>query len=170
MKSIEKQSPARIIALGFLAVILTGSFILMLPACVKPGVDLHYVDALFTSTSAVCVTGLIAVDTADTFTAMGQTVVALLIQIGGLGVTSVGVGVILALGRRVNLKERFLKISMITRNPSPPKIMSPAVVRFRSTSSLYPVRFLRPPRISKPELLNAATEWNRLIPSALTGG
>ena len=108
MKSIEKQSPARIIALGFLAVILTGSFILMLPACVKPGVDLHYVDALFTSTSAVCVTGLIAVDTADTFTAMGQTVVALLIQIGGLGVTSVGVGVILALGRRVNLKERLL--------------------------------------------------------------
>ena len=80
MKSIEKQSPARIIALGFLAVILTGSFILMLPACVKPGVDLHYVDALFTSTSAVCVTGLIAVDTADTFTAMGQTVVALLIH------------------------------------------------------------------------------------------
>ena len=68
------------------------------------------------------------------------------------------------------LKERFLKISMITRKPSPPKIMSPAVVRFRSTSSLYPVRFLRPPRISKPELLNAATEWNRLIPSALTGG
>ena len=82
MKSIEKQSPARIIALGFLAVILTGSFILMLPACVKPGVDLHYVDALFTSTSAVCVTGLIAVDTADTFTAMGQTVVALLILLG----------------------------------------------------------------------------------------
>lgn len=108
MKSIEKQSPARIIALGFFAVILTGSFLLMLPVCVKPGVHLHYVDALFTSTSAVCVTGLIAVDTADTYTALGQTVVALLIQIGGLGVTSVGVGVILALGRRVNLKERLL--------------------------------------------------------------
>ena len=58
--------------------------------------------------SAVCVTGLIAVDTADTYTALGQTVVALLIQIGGLGVTSVGVGVILALGKRVNLKERLL--------------------------------------------------------------
>ncbi len=80
----------------------------MLPVCVKPGVRLHYVDALFTSTSAVCVTGLIAVDTADTYTALGQTVVALLIQIGGLGVTSVGVGVILALGKRVNLKERLL--------------------------------------------------------------
>ena len=108
MKYLEKQSPARIIAIGFLAVILTGSFLLMLPVCVKPGVRLHYVDALFTSTSAVCVTGLIAVDTADTYTALGQTVVALLIQIGGLGVTSVGVGVILALGKRVNLKERLL--------------------------------------------------------------
>ena len=108
MKYLERQSPARIIAIGFLAVILTGSFLLMLPVCVKPGVRLHYVDALFTSTSAVCVTGLIAVDTADTYTALGQTVVALLIQIGGLGVTSVGVGVILALGKRVNLKERLL--------------------------------------------------------------
>ena len=53
MKYLERQSPARIIAIGFLAVILTGSFLLMLPVCVKPGVRLHYVDALFTSTSAV---------------------------------------------------------------------------------------------------------------------
>ncbi len=108
MKYLQKQSPARIIALGFMAVILLGSGILMLPCSVKPGVDLHYVDALFTSTSAVCVTGLIAVDTADTFTVFGQAVVAGLIQIGGLGVTSVGVGLILALGKRVNLKERLL--------------------------------------------------------------
>ena len=107
MKYIRKQTPARILALGFLAVILLGSFLLMLPS-VRPGVSLHYVDALFTSTSAVCVTGLIAVDTADTYTAFGQAVVAALIQIGGLGVTSVGVGFILAMGKRVNLKERLL--------------------------------------------------------------
>ena len=88
MKYLERQSPARIIAIGFLAVILTGFSLLMLPVCVKPGVRIHYVDARFTSTSAVCVTGLIAVDTADTYTALGQTVVALLIQIGGLGVPS----------------------------------------------------------------------------------
>ena len=50
MKYLERQSPARIIAIGFLAVILTGSFLLMLPVCIKPGVRLHYVDALFTST------------------------------------------------------------------------------------------------------------------------
>ena len=108
MKYIRKQTPARILALGFLAVILLGSFLLMLPCSVRPGVNLHYVDALFTSTSAVCVTGLIAVDTADTYTAFGQAVVAALIQIGGLGVTSVGVGFILAMGKRVNLKERLL--------------------------------------------------------------
>lgn len=108
MKFLEKQSPSRIIAAGFLAVILLGSWILMLPCSVRPGVDLAYIDALFTSTSAVCVTGLIAVDVGDTFTPFGQAVVAGLIQIGGLGVTSVGVGMILALGRKVNLKERLL--------------------------------------------------------------
>ncbi len=108
MKFLEKQTPSRIIALGFLLVILTGSLLLMLPICVRDGVTLHYIDALFTSTSAVCVTGLIAVDAADTFTPIGQAVVALLIQIGGLGVTSLGVGFMLAMRKRVNLKERLL--------------------------------------------------------------
>lgn len=69
---------------------------------------MHWIDALFTSTSAVCVTGLIAIDTAEHFTVFGRTVVALLIQIGGLGVTSVGVGIILAAGKRVGFKERLL--------------------------------------------------------------
>ena len=108
MKYIEKQSPSRIIAAGFLAVILLGSGLLMLPCSIKPGVDLQYIDALFTSTSAVCVTGLITADVGDTFTPLGQAIVAGLIQIGGLGVTSVGVGMILALGRKINLKERLL--------------------------------------------------------------
>ncbi len=70
--------------------------------------EVGFVDALFTSTSAVCVTGLIAIDTADHFTAFGQIVVALLIQIGGLGVTSVGVGFILAAGKRVSIKGRLI--------------------------------------------------------------
>ncbi len=108
MKYIEKQSPSRIIAAGFLAVIILGSGLLMLPCSIKPGVDLQYIDALFTSTSAVCVTGLITADVGDTFTPLGQAIVAGLIQIGGLGVTSVGVGMILALGRKINLKERLL--------------------------------------------------------------
>ena len=69
---------------------------------------MSFVDALFTSTSAVCVTGLIAIDTADHFTTFGCTVVAALIPIGGLGVTCVGVSLILAAGKRVSFKTRKL--------------------------------------------------------------
>lgn len=101
-----KITPARVIAAGFAAAIFIGSGLLMLPVSVRAGVTLRYIDALYTSTSAVCVTGLIAVDAADTFTAFGQTVIAVLIQIGGLGVTSVGAGIIIATGRRMNLRER----------------------------------------------------------------
>lgn len=105
---LKRQSPGRIIALGFLSVILIGSVLLMLPCSVKDGVTLRYIDALYTSTSAVCVTGLIAVDAGDTFTPLGQTFLALLIQIGGLGVTAVGAGVIIAIGKKVNMKGRNL--------------------------------------------------------------
>ena len=108
MQLFRRLSPARVIALGFLSLILLGSVLLSLPCCIRPGVELSYIDALYTSTSAVCVTGLIAVDAGDTFTVLGQTVLALLIQIGGLGVTAVGAGIILALGRRMNLKSRSL--------------------------------------------------------------
>lgn len=104
----KKQSPARIIALGFAFLILLGSVLLILPCSVQEGVTLHYIDSLYTSTSAVCVTGLIAVDAGDTFTPLGQFFLALLIQIGGLGVTAVGAGIILAMGRKVNLKGRTL--------------------------------------------------------------
>jgi len=108
MAFIQKLPPGQIIALGFALVILAGALVLMLPLSRNSGVEVSFVDALFTSTSAVCVTGLIAVDTADTFTVFGRTAVALLIQIGGLGVTSVGVAFILAAGKRVGFKERLL--------------------------------------------------------------
>ena len=90
--------------MGFAAVILLGAALLLLPVSVRPGAEVSWIDALFTSTSAVCVTGLIAIDTYDHFTVFGQAVVAALIQVGGLGVTSVGVGLILAAGRRVSFK------------------------------------------------------------------
>ncbi len=79
-----------------------------MPFSVKDGVQVSFIDALFTSTSAVCVTGLIAIDVADHFTAWGRGIVAALIQIGGLGVTSIGVGLILAARKRVGLKGRVL--------------------------------------------------------------
>ena len=105
---LRKLSPGRIVVLGFAFVILTGSLILWLPISANEGVHVNYIDALFTSTSAVCVTGLIAVDTADTFNVFGRTVVALLIQIGGLGVTCVGVGFILLAGKKIGIHGRVL--------------------------------------------------------------
>ncbi|HJC63910.1 MAG TPA: H(+)-transporting ATPase [Candidatus Blautia merdavium] len=105
---LKRQPAGRLITLGFAAVILLGTFLLLLPVSVRPDTSVSFIDALFTSTSAVCVTGLIAVDTYDTFTPFGQGVVAFLIQVGGLGVTSVGVGLILAVGKRVGMKGRIL--------------------------------------------------------------
>ena len=107
-KLLKTQSAPRIIASGFALVIFIGSLLLMLPCSIQPGTHLDYIDALYTSTSAVCVTGLTVVDAGDTFTALGQFFLAALIQIGGLGVTSISAGVILAMGRRVNLKGRML--------------------------------------------------------------
>lgn len=108
MKLLKKLSPGRIIVLGFFSVIVIGTVLLKLPISIRDGVTVSWVDSLFTSTSAVCVTGLIAIDTADTFTVFGRAVVALLIQVGGLGVTSVGVGFILLMRKKVGLKERVL--------------------------------------------------------------
>ena len=105
---LKKQPPGRWIAMGFAFVIRTGAVVLVLPVSVWPDAEVSFVDALFTSTSAVCVTGLIAIDVADHFTPFGQAVVAVLIQIGGLGVTSVGVGLILAAGKRVSIRGRLL--------------------------------------------------------------
>lgn len=103
-----RLTPMQAIALGFAVIILTGTFLLMLPISLKSGVTLKFYDALFTATSAVCVTGLLAVDTADTFTVFGQTVVGLLIQIGGLGITTIGLGFISMAGKKIRMRDRVL--------------------------------------------------------------
>lgn len=108
MNALKKMSPARFIVLGFATVIFLGALLLFIPISANEGIKVHFIDALFTSTSAVCVTGLIAIDTADNFNALGQTIVGLLIQIGGLGVTSVGVSFILLARRKVSFKDRIL--------------------------------------------------------------
>ncbi len=109
MKQILRtQYPARLISLGFAMLIFIGSILLILPCSVQKGAMLSYIDSLYTATSAVCVTGLIAVDAGDTFTPLGQVFLAMLIQIGGLGVTSVGAGIIIAMGKKLDLKERNL--------------------------------------------------------------
>ncbi|MBV7441894.1 ATPase [Weeksellaceae bacterium TAE3-ERU29] len=77
-------NPARLFIFSFLAIILLGSFLLMLPQATYNGIP--YLDALFTSTSAVCVTGLVTLDFSKDFTTFGQSIVLVLIQIGGLGI------------------------------------------------------------------------------------
>lgn len=77
-------NPAQLFIISFLAIILVGSFLLLMPKATTNGIS--YLDALFTSTSAVCVTGLAVVDTGKDFTVLGQTIIMVLIQIGGLGI------------------------------------------------------------------------------------
>lgn len=112
MKGLEKwfrrQSAARKIAFGFATLIMMGSLLLMMPFSLREGVILRYVDALYMATSAVCVTGLAVVDPGDTFSAVGQCILAMLIHTGGLGVTAIGAGIILAMGKKMNLRERNL--------------------------------------------------------------
>jgi len=105
---LRKISPGRLIALGFALVIALGTLLLMLPISHRPEASVTPLDALFTATSAVCVTGLMTVDAGSSFSAFGQAVLLLLIQIGGLGITSLGVGIMALSGQRLNLKERLL--------------------------------------------------------------
>lgn len=102
----NNKSPFRVIIVGFLLVILLGSLLLMLPISTKAGVYTPFLNALFTSTSAVCVTGLIVYDTASYWSMFGQIVIILLIQIGGLGVVTVAGAFAILSGRRIGLMQR----------------------------------------------------------------
>ena len=85
----RKLNPALMLSVSFMVFILVGSGLLLMPRCLQPGVHLSWIDSLFTATSAVCVTGLTTVDVAGTFTYLGQFVVMMLIQVGGLGVMTI---------------------------------------------------------------------------------
>ena len=102
----NNKSPFRIIIFGFLLVIFMGSFLLMLPISTKTGECTPFLDALFTSTSAVCVTGLVIHDTATYWSNFGQSVIILLIQIGGLGVITVAGAFTILSGRKIGLMQR----------------------------------------------------------------
>ena len=96
------MNAARTALMGFAAVILAGTCLLMLPACSRVG-GLGFVDALFTATSATCVTGLIVVDTGTSLSPLGQGVVLLLIQVGGIGIMTLSAFTLLMFGRRSSL-------------------------------------------------------------------
>ena len=97
----KRLSSSQIIILGFAAMILLGSFLLMLPFSTQDGKGATFADAIFTATSAVCVTGLIVRDTATYWSAFGQTVLIALIQIGGMGVVTVAIAISTLSGRQI---------------------------------------------------------------------
>lgn len=99
-------SSFQIIILGFMAVILTGTFLLMLPVSTQGEGGASFMDALFTATSATCVTGLVVQDTATYWSGFGQAVILSLIQIGGMGVVTVAVAVTIVSGKKIGLMQR----------------------------------------------------------------
>lgn len=105
---INKMQPTQVMVLGFASVILIGALLLNLPIATQSGESIGFIDALFTSTSAVCVTGLIMADTATYWNGFGQVVIILLIQIGGLGFMTITTLFALITKKRINLKERLL--------------------------------------------------------------
>ena len=102
----KKLTSSQIIIIGFASVILFGALLLMLPFATIDGKGAVFKDALFTATSAVCVTGLIVQDTATYWSYFGQGVILLLIQIGGMGVVTLAVALTMLSGKRISLKQR----------------------------------------------------------------
>jgi len=101
-------STSRIIMLSFLLAILAGSLLLSLPISSASGKAVPYIDALFTATTATCVTGHVTLPTVSTWSVFGQIVILLLIQIGGLGIITIMSGIMIALQRKMGLSDRLL--------------------------------------------------------------
>lgn len=105
---LRALSPAQVLVIGFASLILAGSLLLSLPVASATGQPHRYLDALFTATSAVCVSGLVVVDTGTSFSPFGQLVILALIQTGGLGFMTISTSLALLIGKRIGLRERLL--------------------------------------------------------------
>lgn len=143
---VRRVSPARAVVLGFVVAIAVGTLLLRLPIAHAPGVSHGWLTALFTATSAVCVTGLVVVDTGGDWSPFGQAVIALLIKAGGLGILSLGALVALATGRRMGFSERQ-RLQAQTN-----ALTVGGIVRFVRTLLLF---------TTGVELLGAAALWPR---------
>ena len=109
MKKIKfSLSTTQIILLSFIAAILIGSLLLALPISSSTGQPVSYLDALFTATTATCVTGLVTLSTASSWSLFGHIVILLLIQIGGLGIITIMSGIMLLLNRKMGIGDRLL--------------------------------------------------------------
>ncbi|WP_413381843.1 TrkH family potassium uptake protein [Alkalihalobacillus sp. 1P02AB] len=103
----KRISPPQLIILIFILLILVGSILLSLPISSK-GEAIPWLDALFTATSAVCVNGLVVIDTGASFSTFGQVVIMILIQIGGLGFMTLGVIIAILLGKKIGLRQQLV--------------------------------------------------------------
>lgn len=106
-KIFSHFTTARLLLFGFLFIIFVGTLLLLLPFSTKSDKSINFVDALFTATSATCVTGLTIVSTADTFSAFGQVVILILVQIGGLGFMTFTSFFYSMLGRKLSLRRKL---------------------------------------------------------------
>ena len=111
------QSPPRVVLLSFAAVVLTGTVLLMIPAATTGEGSLPVLDALFTATSATCVTGLVVADTGSAFTLFGQGVILLLIQVGGLGIMTLSTFFIYLLSGHLSFLEREVIVDTLSQSP-----------------------------------------------------
>ena len=103
-----RLTPYQVLVLGFAMLILSGAFLLTFPIASQSGQGTPFIDALFTATSAVCVTGLVVVDTGTHYSSFGHTVIILLIQAGGLGIMAMSTLFAILVGKKIRLKERLL--------------------------------------------------------------
>jgi len=106
--TLSKWSPPRILVSGFAAIILLGGLLLSLPFAAADGTSTRFLDAVFTATSATCVTGLVVVDTGTHYSLAGQLIILTLIQVGGIGFMTMATLFALVLRRRISLRERLI--------------------------------------------------------------
>ncbi|MDP2645891.1 MAG: potassium transporter TrkG, partial [Desulfobacterales bacterium] len=116
IQKIRRLHPATVLALSFVLAIAVGTALLMLPVATFTG-NISLIDALFTATSAVCVTGLIVVNTGSYYTVFGQVVILALIQIGGLGVMTISVSIFRLLGKNISFRQRLIMQDIFTHTP-----------------------------------------------------
>jgi len=104
---LSRLSPPQLVAVSFILAILAGTALLSLPVAHAPGRDVTFLQALFTATSAICVTGLTVVDTGETYSIFGEVVILVLLQVGGLGIVAFGTLFATLVGRRLGFGERL---------------------------------------------------------------
>ncbi|MCL2336214.1 MAG: TrkH family potassium uptake protein [Firmicutes bacterium] len=108
MASFKRVNPPLLMIFGFALIILLGAVLLALPGAAAGGENISFLDALFTSASAVSVTGLTVIDTGSSYSLFGQIIILVLIQLGGLGFTTFAVSTAVLLGKKIGLKQRLL--------------------------------------------------------------